>query len=634
MVKRKVADILYVKEARVMSAEQKNPDTVKVRFPIGAKLLLIISLISLVSLGALTMLASALMGQDVQITAEENNYTINRYAASEAGESLASVRSGANVLLNIIENSGARADLAAAWFFDEYPNIAAVVSSETVLANQRFFARNGIEPRRLEEFLAAGEEAAELAGRGAVVLRNGGPIFGFPLLALFYPWKAGAAAVIFSSEYLSDSFGTGINSTWMINDKSDILVHPNGELPAAGASAANHPLVRALRESPAVSQQTLFTGEDGTRWFGAYTKLGLGNAAVVTVVEYERVFEGVAATTRRNIYLTVAVLFISGILILLFSRTISRPIQGLTRGVRLIEGGEFDVSIKAAARDEIGVLAESFTRMSKALAIFGRFTNREIAVSAMRGGIKTGGLPKHATVFFSDIRGFTEKSENFTKAFGDEAPGRIVHWLNEYFTRMVECVTKTGGVVDKFIGDAVMAHWGTAYTAGSPEKDAFNCVKTALMMRRALTEMNRDRRLDDPANPPIRIGCGINTGVVIAGQIGSDERMEYTVIGDPVNLASRTEALNKPLGTDILITESTWALIGKHLLTEEMPPVKVKGKKDPVRIFAVINVAPGAKGPYPGPQSLPELRALLGIAPPDLSQVDFDAEEKKYELGE
>jgi adenylate cyclase len=186
----------------------------------------------------------------------------------------------------------------------------------------------------------------------------------------------------------------------------------------------------------------------------------------------------------------------------------------------------------------------------------------------MRGEIKPGGLPKHATIFFSDIRGFTEKSENFTHVFGGEAPGRIVRWLNAYFTRMVECVVETGGVVDKFIGDAVMAHWGTAYTAGSPEKDAFNCVKAALRMRRALLEMNKDRKADDAANPPIRIGCGINTGMVIAGQIGSDERMEYTVIGDPVNLASRTEALNKPLGTDILITEDTYTLIGKYFITE------------------------------------------------------------------
>jgi adenylate cyclase len=266
--------------------------------------------------------------------------------------------------------------------------------------------------------------------------------------------------------------------------------------------------------------------------------------------------------------------------------------------------------------------------MAKALGIFGRFTNREIAVRAMRGEIKPGGLPKHATIFFSDIRNFTAKSENFTKEFGDNASDRIVYWLNDYFTRMVDCVEKTGGVVDKFIGDAVMAHWGTAYSSGSVEEDAFNCVNAALMMRYALMEMNRGREEDDPGNPLIRIGCGINTGIVTAGQIGSDRRMEYTVIGDPVNLASRTEALNKPLGTDILITENTWERAGDRFVTEEMPPVTVKGKEKPVRLFAVVKLA-GAQGP----ETLAELRKLLGIKPPDLNALDTGAEEKKYKIG-
>ncbi|MDR2210014.1 MAG: hypothetical protein LBO65_00900 [Spirochaetaceae bacterium] len=219
------------------------------------------------------------------------------------------------------------------------------------------------------------------------------------------------------------------------------------------------------------------------------------------------------------------------------------------------------------------------------------------------------GRPKHATIFFSDIRGFTEKSENFTRAFGEDAARRIVRWLNEYFTQMAECVTATGGVVDKFIEDAVMAHWGTVYTAGSPEEDAFNCVKSALMMRLALVEMNKDRSPSDPANPPVRIGCGINTGIVVAGQIGSGDRMEYTVIGDPVNIASRIVAMNEVFGTDILIAEDTWMRINKYFITEEMP--SITGKTKPIRIFAVINFAAGAEGPYPGPQTLQELQEFL-----------------------
>jgi adenylate cyclase len=160
-------------------------------------------------------------------------------------------------------------------------------------------------------------------------------------------------------------------------------------------------------------------------------------------------------------------------------------------------------------------------------------------------------------------------------------------------------------------------------------------VKAALEMRSALLDMNKNRKADDPRNPPIRIGCGINTGIVTAGQIGSDQRMEYTVIGDPVNLASRTEALNKPLGTDILITEDTWTLIEQHIITEEMPPVTVKGKAKPVRLFAVVNIKSEERGVKDnGPQTLAELRTLLGITPPDLNKVDTGAEEKKYKIGD
>jgi adenylate cyclase len=104
--------------------------------------------------------------------------------------------------------------------------------------------------------------------------------------------------------------------------------------------------------------------------------------------------------------------------------------------------------------------------------------------------------------------------------------------------------------------------------------------------------------------------------------------MEYTVIGDPVNLASRTEALNKPMGTDILITEDTWDLVGEALITEEMPPVTVKGKKKPVRMFAVVNFADAGAGP----KTLAEVRTLLGIPTPDIGKVDTNAEEQKYKI--
>ncbi|MDR1286389.1 MAG: HAMP domain-containing protein [Treponema sp.] len=620
----------------------------RIRYPIGLKLVVIISGLVLFSLSLITALVSVMVSSDVRITAEDNNLNVNSRSAAEAESTLNRIRSNALVLLDTLAAAGSAPALsrqAAAFFFERNQDIAAVVVTapgappSVLLVNDRFFIANETDAALVNGFLTASAGETNRAVMGESVILNGTPVFGIPLLCLLYPWQEGgyseAAAVFFSPEALSETFETGANSSFMINGEGDLLVHPEHDLVRAGASFSGHDFIRSMRENADRGQnrQNLYTGEDGRRYFGAFSDLSLAGAAVITTIEYDLVFEGIAATTRRNIYLTVAVILAAVIFTRLFSNTISRPLKVLAGAAEQIEGGQFELALEPKTSDEVGVLTVSFDRMSKALGIFGRFTNREIAVRAMRGEIKPGGLPKMATVFFSDIRSFTEKSENFTREFGDGASDRIVRWLNEYFTRMVDCVEKTGGVVDKFIGDAVMAHWGTAYTSGSAVEDAFNGVRAALMMRASLLEMNRGRDSGDPGNPPIRIGCGINTGIVTAGQIGSDKRMEYTVIGDPVNLASRTEALNKPLGTDILITENTWELVGDRIIAEEMPPVRVKGKAKPVRLFAVIGLKNGGGQNEGTLGTLAELRELLGIEPPEPGTAGLETEEKKYKIG-
>jgi adenylate cyclase len=318
---------------------------------------------------------------------------------------------------------------------------------------------------------------------------------------------------------------------------------------------------------------------------------------------------------RNYLLLTAAVLFLSIMIIWLFSKSMSSALITLANAAKKIEGGVFDLDLKPKTSDEIGYLTSGFQKMSRALGVFGKFSNREIALKAMRGEIKPGGLSKQGTVFFSKVRGFTEKLENFNHRFGREAPDRILLWLNDYLTRMTECIEKTNGLYDKFTGDAVMAHWGTAYNSTSPARDAFNCVKAALMMRKALVIMNKTRRASDSGNPPVCIGCGINTGFVTAGQIGCGPRVEYTVLGEPVNLASAIESLNEPLGTDILISEDTWKLVKYFFITEEMPPLTVKGREKPVRIFALVNHISVTSGP----KTLAEVRELLKIKPTDQS---------------
>jgi len=591
------------------------------------------------------------------VSAEENNFETNRRSAMEAEIMLENVAAHSRILLRSITAAGTNSNMRREtinYFFMENPQIASVFFitpgghelSASPINNRAFFISREIDASLADTWFENQRDALGRALRGETLLINAAPAFSRPLLALFFPWQEnGAAAVLFSSENINQNFGFGTNQSYMINSNGDILSHADFSLVRSAANVSGEDFIRSILLSSHWNRQYLVESDFNflqtadraagagtsppTKKFVAFTKLNIAGAVVITSIEYDKVFEGITATTRRNIYLTVAVLCISIIFIWLFSKTISIPLKALTIVAHNIESGIFDMQLKPKGRDEIGVLTNSFQKMCIALNIFGRFTNKEIAVKAMRGEIKPGGLPKHATIFFSDIRGFTAKSENFTKVYGKEASDKIVHWLNQYFTSMVDCVEKTNGVVDKFIGDAVMAHWGTAYSAGTPQKDAFNCVKAALMMRNALYALNRERDPSDPANPHIQIGCGINTGIVTAGQLGSDMRMEYTVIGDPVNLASRIEALTKPLGENILIFEDTWKLIGNKIITEEMPSVTVKGKEKPVRIFAVINLFGSTKGP----KTISDVRKLLGLEAPEMTKVDVNADEKKYKIG-
>jgi adenylate cyclase len=611
--------------------EPEQEKTVKIVYPIGAKLVTIITILLLLSLGIITFLVSYMVSSDVQITAEDNNFNVNKRTAAQVEADLNTIRSNTLALLdtlNAAASSPAISSQAAAFFFERNQNIAAIAAAgnSIPLINTRFFQSNEIERSAVENFLAGlGETHASETD-----ILNATPAFGVPVLAIFLPWQSAEAVVFFSSDFLSDAFGSGANSSFMINGRGDILAHPDAELVQAGINASSFPIVDITLRSKEKNMQVLYTDRNGIQQFGAFQKLTL-SAAVITTVEYDIVFEGVAATTRRNILLTGMVLFLSILFIWFFSKTISGPLRRLTDAARQIEEGNFNLELVVKNKDEVGVLTQSFVRMSRGLAererlreTFGRFTNTEIAERAMRGELKLGGESKRVTIFFSDIRSFTAISETMS-------PHDVVEFLNRYMTRMVKCVEKTGGIVDKFIGDAVMAVWGAHASAGSVARDAYNCVRSALLMRSSLREYNKTR--GTPKRPIIKIGCGINTGEVVAGQIGSESRMEYTVIGDAVNLASRTEALNKPLGTDILITENTWNLIGKYFITEEMPPVTVKGKKKPIRMFAVINIVVKDGAAKTGPQTLSELRALLGIKAPDLNKVDLEAPEQKYSIG-
>ena len=287
---------------------------------------------------------------------------------------------------------------------------------------------------------------------------------------------------------------------------------------------------------------------------------------------------------------------------LLVSSGITRPVRLLLAGTREVEAGRFDKTITVSTQDEIGELAAAFNRMTEQLRhnerireTFGRYIDPKVVQGLIdRPEVAIDGERRLMTIMFCDMSGFTSMSEGMT-------PRGLVKVMNHYFTVMSAPVRSNRGIIDKYIGDAIMAYWGPPFV----EED-----EQALLAGLAAVEMTDQvpalqRQLPDllgiramPAPCDLRIG--IATGEVLTGSIGSELMMSFTVMGDAVNLASRLEAVNKTYGTRILISQATAEAIGSRLELREIDRLAVAGQSAPQPIFEVMARAGALTGAQDG----------------------------------
>ena len=601
----------------------------KIKFPIALKHILLFSSLIILVLGLTTFLVSTLVRGNDRIKAEENNHTINARTAETVQLTFTNAQKNSYMLFDAITNARLRGGKSEDFtsrmlddFFRVNGDIIFILSQDTGFKVNPAFYGKGFTKKAVEDFIKAGSEGA------AVEYFNSKVILGLDSVVISYkygPVNAQKNAVLgLDTKALAELMSEGANNaTVLVDQKSRVLINPDYENRSENYFAAQTIINDIKNEPETDNAQNLVETELGRKFISVHKTSD--NLYVITSVSENSVYAVINKTTYRIILFSLAVLFAAIVIIRIFSNNITNPIEDLVDASGKIERGEFELDIEPRSKDEIGLLTSSFIHMSKGLAereklmvSFSKFTNKTIAEKAANGELALGGENRNATIFFSDIRSFTAMSETMQ-------PKEVVEFLNAYMTRMVNCVNETHGVVDKYIGDAIMAVWGAPDSAGSPAADALNAVTAALMMRVSLFRFNKTRK--EKGLPPVRIGCGINSGPVVAGQIGSDERMEYTVIGDAVNLASRTEALNKPFGTDILITENTYKLIKDKVIVEEMPGVHVKGKVEAIKMFAVVNLKGKVR-----PATLAEVRKIIGTEAPDLAKVNTDDEEKKYKI--
>jgi adenylate cyclase len=297
------------------------------------------------------------------------------------------------------------------------------------------------------------------------------------------------------------------------------------------------------------------------------------NAAALARARYNAIF----------VSFTMVLLGIGGAFAL--GTVLSRPISRLMEGTRAIADGNYAITLHVDSRDEIGELTHSFNEMAASLRekdaikrAFSRYVAREVVTEILKDPDKIvlTGERREVTVLFCDVRGFTSISERLS-------PEEVVSLLNAFYTLMIDATFKHDGTLDKFLGDGVMAVFGAPIFHAD---HSVRALRTALAMQAGIRDLSARRVAE--GKDPLKIGIGVNAGSAVAGNVGTEARMEYTVIGDSVNLASRLESYAK--AGQILISGHTYALVKSAIDARPLGPMKVRGKEDELDVYEVLGV--------------------------------------------
>lgn len=313
---------------------------------------------------------------------------------------------------------------------------------------------------------------------------------------------------------------------------------------------------------------------------------------IVAVIQrsYQENAANLSVLRNRLFDFSLAVICISLIAVIILARGFTQPVVKLANRVSRIEQGDYGAALPAervAGQDEVAGLAQSIDAMAAGLAekekvrdLLGKVVSHEIAEELLSRKIELGGEEKIVTVLFADIRGFTALSEAQT-------PSQTLAMLNTCLESVCSAIEAHGGVVDKFTGDAVMALFGAPV---GHDDDALRAARALLAVEQAMVDVNQRLQVT-VSTEPLRLGAGLHTGLVVAGNMGSRNRMNYTVIGDAVNLASRLEGLTRYYQVPNVVSEASVHALGtasEQFLWRELDRVRVKGKQAPVTILQLL----------------------------------------------
>lgn len=304
---------------------------------------------------------------------------------------------------------------------------------------------------------------------------------------------------------------------------------------------------------------------------------------IITVVPEDDFIGVIKRTNRIILIISLVLLAIAIIFAVILSHSISKPIILLAEGTKKIKDFLLDdkIEVKSTIK-EIQIMVNAISVMKKGLQAFRKYVPAGLVRQLIQTGeeARLGGRKQELTVFFSDITGFTEVA-------GRMQPESLMIYLSEYFNELTNIIKDQKGTIDKYIGDSVMAFWGAPIWN---EDHAYYACRAALLCQKKIDELNCKWESERDFSFPTRIG--INTGITILGNVGSEERMNYTVVGDNVNMASHMEKMNKTYGTKIIVSQNTYDKVSDRFLFRPIDIIAPKGENLGVSIYELL----GEKG--------------------------------------
>lgn len=382
--------------------------------------------------------------------------------------------------------------------------------------------------------------------------------------------------------------------SYVIDQNNEIIaVSDRLDKKIIGEEAKNN-ILSLSEEKNVVSLDDPLAGMSGKISFISAKKIPVLNWTVMAEWPETDALKIVGRITNSLWLFTFVLLIVVVIISIFFSRALLTPLLTLGKGVATISAGDFSHQLEIKTNDEFADLGRAFNNMAEEINkfhlaqkekqkhlenAFGQYVGGANLDNILRGEkVKLGGERKYITVLFSDIKNFTSISESLE-------PEILIKYLNNYLTIMSDIIIKHGGVIDKYIGDAIVAFWGAP---NKMEDHAYRACLAAEEMMMKLKEIQAEWH--SHGLPEFDIRIGINSGGALVGNVGSTQRLSYTVIGDMVNLASRLEGINKEYKTRVMISNSTFMEVKDKTTVREVDKVAVKGKVEGVRIYELIAV--------------------------------------------